>query len=317
MSNRFLVFLASLLLCVLALSLSAAEVAKVGDTVITTDEVRQTIARNGYYIYDEASVKKGLEDAVEFELLAEQAKKLGLDTQPAVAKQIKELLVQKLLAEKVDAPLSALHFSDEELRAWYEVHTNDFRKGALARGTVLTLLVEQGKEAEARARAAEALKELQAVSEPLVGNRPPPVGNSAHAAAIVRKYSDDPSEKLNGGMSSYFAEGQQSRRYPQAVADAMLQLQLRGEIAGPIATPRALYVIQLTERREAQLTPFEQARGEVQKRLVRERRQKALAEYCAELKKEFPVAVDESELKSVVQPSRPGGGPPSVPGGMP
>ncbi|SPE54346.1 hypothetical protein SBV1_1850001 [Verrucomicrobia bacterium] len=130
----------------------------------------------------------------------------------------------------------------------------------------------------------------------------------------MKKYSDDPSEKLNGGLSSYFAEGQPSRRYPQPVADAILQLKLRGEIAGPIATPRALYLIQLTERRDAQLTPFQQARVEVQKRLVRERRQKALAEYFAGLKKQFPIAINESALKQAVQASQPSAGPPSVPG---
>ena len=53
-------------------------------------------------------MKKGLDDAVRFELLAAEAGKLGLDKDPAIARQIKELLVQRLVAEKVDKPLAGL-----------------------------------------------------------------------------------------------------------------------------------------------------------------------------------------------------------------
>lgn len=325
LKSIFRLFVASLCVMPPAFCVSGAEVARVGEAVITAETLRQTVARNGYNIYDADSVKKGLEDAVQFELLAAEAKKLGVQNQPDVARQIKELLVQKLLEEKVDAPLNALHFSDEELKAWYEAHTNAFTRAALARGNVLTIFMESGREAEARARAAEALKELEDATETRIGGgqsgwtqSPSELslasGSSERVAAIVRKYSDDPGEKLNGGLSNYFVDGQQSRRYPQAVADAMFQLKLRGEIGGPIATPRALYLIRLTERREAQLRPFEQAKSEVQKRLIRERRQKALAEYCEELKKEFPITINESALEKAVQASKSSAGPPSVPG---
>jgi len=281
---------------------SAAEVARVGNEVITAESVRQTVARNGYNIFDEASVKKGVEDAVQFELLAAEAKKIGLDQDPAVVKQIKELLVQRLLAEKVDKPLAGYRAAPEEVQAYFEAHTNQFRRAAMARGTIITLLINQGNEAEARSKAAMALQELKTSLKP---------------EAVARAYSEDPSEKMNGGLSNFFVEGDPSRRYPQAVSDAMLGLKSRGEVAGPIASPRALYLVKLVERREAQPMPFEQVKAEIHKRLHRVRREKLLAEYCEGLKKEFPVTVNEAELKAAVERSKPGAGPPGGPGGMP
>ena len=312
-SLRFYVAFASLLLC--SSALNGGEVARVGEAVVTTEVLRQTVARHGYNVYDEASVKQGLEDAVQFELLAAEAKRLGLDRDPAVSHQIKELLVQKLLAEKVDGPLATAPFSDEEQRAYYTTYTNEFRRSALARGNVLTIHIEPGKEADAQAKAQAALNEWRdLVSAPSeTGNRLSTIPNGrAEPAALVKKYSDDASERLSGGIVT-FVEGQAGHRYPPEVEEAMLSLRMRGEVAGPVAASRALYLVGLTEKREAQLTSFEQAKPEVQKRLARERRQKAITEYCAELRKEFPVGINESQLKAAVEPSKPGGGPPRGP----
>ena len=144
-------------------------------------------------------------------------------------------------------------------------------------------LIADGNEAEAQSKAAMALQELKASLKP---------------EAVVRSYSDDPSEKLNGGMSNFFIDGETSRRYPQAVADAMLALKTRGDTAGPIALPRALYVIKLAEHRDAQPMPYEQVKAEIYKRLKQEQRQKLLAEYCATLRNDFPVTVDEAQLQA-------------------
>jgi parvulin-like peptidyl-prolyl isomerase len=283
-------------------SAPAAEVARLGYAIITADALRQTVARSGYDIFDEASIRRGLQDAIQFELLAAEAKKLNLEHDPAIERQIKELLVQRLLNDEIDKPLAGLHFSDEQLKSYYDAHTSDFRRPALARGNVLTILIAQGKETEAHAKGALALEEWKTTHKP---------------EAVVKKYSDDPSERISGGLTDYFIEGQQNRRYPPAVADAMLKLQLRGDVTGPISTPRALYLVGLVERQDPKLTPFDQSKPEIQKRLLRERRDKALAEYCESLKTQFPVSVNEVELKSAVQSAKPGAGPPRGPVDVP
>jgi len=298
MQKKFSFLLAVWVFGVGDFNLFSTEVAKVGETTISFDAVQQTIARQGYNLADEASLRKGLDEAVRFELLAAEAKKLGLENDPTITRQIKELLVQRLVTEKIDKPLASYRATPVEVQAYFAAHTNDFRRPALARGTVITIFFGQGAEAEAQSKAAMALQELKATLKP---------------DAVVRAYADDPGEKVNGGMSNFFIEGEQSRRYPQPVADAMLGLKLRGDTAGPIATPRALYLIKLAERRDAQPMPYEQVKAEIYKRLQHEQREKMLAAFCEDLKKEFPVTVNEARLKTALPKPTGQGAPPPAP----
>lgn len=268
-----------------------------GGAVITTETLQQTVARQGYNLYEAASIRKGLDDAIHFELLAAEARKLKLDQDPAIARQIKELLVQRLVAEQIDKPLAGYHATPEAVQAYFGAHTNEFHRPALARGTVITILVNPGHEAEAQSKAAMALQELKTSLKP---------------EGVVRAYSDDPGEKVNGGMSNFFIEGEPARRYPQAVGEAMLGLKMRGDTAGPIASPRAWYALKLAERRDRQPLPYEQVKAEIYKRLQHEQREKLLADFCESLKKEFPVAVDETQLKAAFpQPTGQGAPPPA------
>jgi hypothetical protein len=289
-----------LVLSLLTSAATAAEanaVATVAGTPISPETVRQTLYRNGYNIFEEASARKATEDSVRFELLAAEAKRLGLEKDPEIARRIKEVLVERLVRDKVDAA-AAVDFPDADLRAYYDTHASEFRRPTLARGYVLTIYVHDGQEAEAQTKAKEALAALNSGEKP---------------EAVVKKYTDDPSERTSGGLSNYFIEDQPGRRYPDEVAKAMLSLKRRGEIAGPVTTTRAIYLLSLAERRDGQPTPFEQAKAEVRKKLAREQRQKIYDAYCEGLKKQFPVAINEAEVKKLVETPRPGDGPPMGP----
>lgn len=288
--------------CFVVAPLQAAEVARVGDSVITTDQLRQTIVRQGYNAYDEASVKQALEDAIRFELLAAEARRLGLDKDPELQRRIKELLVEKLVREKVDAARLDVKFTEAELRSYYDSHTNEFRRPTVVSGPVLTIYLREDNQEAARKKAEDALREWKAGEK---------------AEAVLRKYSDDPSERVGGAQGSSFIEGQPSRRYPEEVSKAMFTLKLRGEIAGPIETPRAIYLASLAERRDGGRLPFEQVRRDIERLLGQQQREKAYADYCESLKKQFPVSVNEAEWKKTVQPSTPNAGPPPGPAGTP
>src|SRR5436190_20582399 len=89
--SRNFYFSACFVLCAFALNAIPGEVARVGSEAISVEAVRQTIARNGYNIYEEASAQKALDDLVRFELLATEAKHLGLEKDPKIAEQVKQL----------------------------------------------------------------------------------------------------------------------------------------------------------------------------------------------------------------------------------
>lgn len=292
-------------------SFAQAPVATVAGTPISAETVKQTLFRNGYNIFEEASARKATEDSVRFELLAAEAKRQGLDKDTEIARRIKEVLVERLVRDKVDAAVT-VEFSETDLRAYYDAHPAEFRRPTVAKGHVLTVYIRAGHEAEAQTKASEALKEMKEALTPALSH-PMGEGGNPKMAAIVKKYSDDPSERTSGGLSNYFIEDQPGRRYPDEVAKAMLGLKLRGEIAGPITTTRAIYLLSLAERRDGQPTPFEQAKAEVRKKLTREQRQKIYDAYCDGLKKQFPVTINDAEVRKLVEQSRPGDGPPMGP----
>lgn len=293
---------ASLLLCVFALTLSAAEVARVGSSIITADTVRETAARQGYHLYEEASLKKGLDDAIRFELLAAEAKRLGLDRDAELQRRIKELLVDRLLRNKAPELDADRTPTEAELRAYYEAHANDFRRPTVVRGPVLTIFLREGQEAAARQKAADALREWKA-GEPV--------------ESVLRKYAEDPSERVGGAQGSAFIEGQASRRYPEAVAAAMFSLNSRGEVATPVETPRALYLVGLTERINGGPQSFEQVKRDIQRAMGQAQRAAAEAAYCDSLKKQFPVVVNEEELRKLRQQLQADTRPPVGPGSPP
>ncbi len=284
------------------MNLPAAEVARVGSAVVTTEAVRQAIARGGYNVFEEASARRGLEDAINFELAAENATQLGLDKDPELAKQIKELLVQKWMADKVDAALKGQKFTDAELKKYYDDHVSEFSRPALARGQVLTLFIAPGKESEAAKKAADVEAQLK------LGQK---------FDLLVRRMSDDPGERISGGNSNWMVEKQASRRYPPEVQSAMFSLAKPGDISPPVKTPKAIYFVSLGEKRPGDVTPLEPIKAEVSSRLYAAKRQQLFREYCEALKKNIPVTVNEAELKKLVEPSKPGSGPPRGPVSVP
>jgi peptidyl-prolyl cis-trans isomerase C len=294
----FMVLLIVSFVCSGVSPLHAAEVARVGDAVVTTDQLRQTIARQSYNIYEEASVKKALEDVIRFELLAAEARRVGLDKEPELQRRIKELLVEKLVREKVDTARVDVKFTEAELRAYYDSHTNNFRQPTVVRGPVLTIYLKPENQEEAHRKAADALRDWKA-------------GETTEA--VLRKYSDDSSERVGGAQGSSFVEGQASRRYPEEVTKVMFSLKLRGEVAGPIETSRAIYLVSLAERRDGARLPFEQVRRDIERLLGQHQREKAYTDYCESLKKQFPVSVNEAELKKAIGSTSGSARPPAAP----
>jgi len=273
----------------------------VGYQAITVNDLRLLIGRNGYDVFAPGSAKQALDDAIAFEILAGEAKRVGVDRDPQLARQIKELLVERLLAEKVDAGLRTNAPTEEELEKFFAAHPDDYARPGVDRGLILSLLTQPGKEAETEAKASQVLAALT---------------KGERFDALVRQFSDEPSERSNL-VGTWFSEGKSSRRYPAEVVTALAALKQAGDHAGPIKTPRAFYFIALAERRERQAPSFEQVRAEVTRRFLQEQRRRAVEAYVAGLRKEAIISVNEANLSQAVEPVQAGGPPPRGPVGNP
>jgi parvulin-like peptidyl-prolyl isomerase len=77
------------------------------------------------------------------------------------------------------------------------------------------------------------------------------------------------------------------------------------EVSEPVPFRSAFCILKVTERKDARLKTFEEARTDVQARVHAEKVKKALEETIAELKKAYPVTLDEKALEKLGQGKSP------------
>ncbi|MCC6646357.1 MAG: peptidyl-prolyl cis-trans isomerase [Polyangiaceae bacterium] len=123
--------------------LAAKPVAKVGDRVITLGEVAATL--DGLNEFDRLRYqaperrKELLKEMIELELLADEARRRGLDKTPETQAVMRQILRDAMLAEvkkKVPAPAD---LPQAEVRAYYEAHRAEYREPERRRVSAISL----------------------------------------------------------------------------------------------------------------------------------------------------------------------------------
>lgn len=254
----------------------------IGTNEIPAAALRASIARSGLALNDGAAVTKALGDLVNQEVLAAEARRLGYDQDPEVVELTQRLMVQKLVADRVDRALDRTPPTEQELRSYYDRHAAEFGTPTMARGQVATLLIK-GHPEETKKTAQEALE--------FAKGRP--------FADVVKRFSDLSNERINGGDTGWLAAGAASKRYPGDVLAAFLALEKPDEVAPVVVTEKAIFLVQLSEKRPAHVTPFEEAKSGLQEAVKRERRQRAYDAYCEKVKGELGVTVNAAAVEQV------------------
>src|SRR5206468_401551 len=172
MKPRHALSLAAGALCALAIGAckktsSGPAVAHVGDEVITAEEFKRRIDEQSPFLrsrYNTLERKKELLEAlVRNELLAQEARREGLDKSPAVREATKRAMIQELIKKQLDEKLTGSDLAESDLKAFYEQNVNDFVKPERARVYHIFLPAKDGKErTAARAKAGALLKDIDA-----------------------------------------------------------------------------------------------------------------------------------------------------------
>src|SRR5262249_140304 len=135
---------------------------------------------------------------------------------------------------------------------------------------------------------------------------------------LVAKYSEDEDSKARGGDLRFFAAD--TKEIPADVVKAAFTLQNQGNVSAPIQTDKGFYILKQTGRRKAITKVYDEVKGQIQNRLYRERRQKAMEEFVDGLKKNAKIEIKEAALGKVrvdtstpppVAPAEPGDRPPA------
>jgi peptidyl-prolyl cis-trans isomerase C len=196
-----------------------------------------------------------LDQLIDGRALAAEARKTGLDKDPAVQRQIADAedrtLDNAVLTKEVGPTIT-----DAALHARYDKDI-------------------AGKPGEEEVHAKHILVDNEDQAKKIIAD----LKGGADFAALAKQYSKDPGAAQQGGDLGFFKKDEMVPEF----ASAAFALQ-PGQISPqPVHTQFGWHVILVVERRRAQPPTFEQARDELRQQMVKEGVKKAVADARAEV----------------------------------
>jgi peptidyl-prolyl cis-trans isomerase C len=281
-------------------------VAKVEDSVITVGDFQERINKQSPFIrarYTTIDKKKEfLDNLIRFEVMANEAKRRGYDKDPEVLRVMKQQMISKFLQKDFESKLKVEDVPDADVEKYYKEHPDEFNRKDEIR--VSEILVKEKGKADKVYTEAKALPKT-----------PTPGGEQKTFRDLVTKYSEDDDSKGRGGDLAFFAKD--STAYPQPLVEASFKLAEVGDVAPPVKTDKGWAVVKLIQKRPGFSRPLPEVKRQIQQRLFRDVRTKAMDSFIADLKKKSNIELHEENLGKVVIDTGANEGPGPGVAGMP
>jgi peptidyl-prolyl cis-trans isomerase C len=257
---------------------SAADtLATIGEKQLTVSEVQAQLDTQPDFIRARLAEPKHkrefVDSLVRTELLAQEARRRGLDQKPEAKALFDRLLVQQLLSQvSAEKPVT-----EADARAYYDSHADEFGRPE----RVQVAIVEIASEAEAAAER----KSIAALKG---------AARDARFTTWVAK-SLHPSRPQGGDLGPRTKE-ELSQQVSPELAEAAFTLNEAGALTMPVKTASGFVVAKYLGRQAANQRPFETEREQLTARLTAEQRAKAVDELVASLKAKNTVTIRDEAL---------------------
>jgi DNA-directed RNA polymerase subunit F len=271
---------------------AAQVLARVGDRTITLGDFQAALEHMDQFDRMRYTAperrKELLGEMIDVMLLADEARAKGYDQDPVAQQEVREILRDAMLKKAREGVPPPNDIPQEEVRAYYDEHRADFRDPERRRLSAIVLPTE------AAANAA-----LDAARK----------GNAARWGELVRTKSIDPGAKANtpidlaGDLGFVSPPGDPrgaNQRIPEEVRAALFGIDKVGDVGAHVVGAGGKYwVIRLTARTDAHDRTLEEADRQIRVKLAQDKiraREEALLD---ELRKQYPVSIDEAALAQV------------------
>lgn len=258
-----------------------AVLAQVDDVAITVADFEERINSQSPYVrarYASLDHKKEfLDNLVKFEVLAGEARRLGLDKDPEVVRTMKQVMIQKLLKQQIDR-FKAEDIPEADIAAYFAAHQDEYNRPPEVRVSLILVADE--------ATANKVLSDPRTKGLENLGFR-----------ELVTQYSIDQETKERGGDLRFFDA--QNRELPAELVAAAFKLINVGEVSPAVKTTRGYAVLKLTGQRRALVRTLPEVSPQIRAKLFRERRQNLMDEFEQQVRKKSRVAVNETQLGQV------------------
>ncbi len=238
---------------------------------------------------DKAEVEKRLDDLIENELLFNEAIRLGLDRDFSVKRQVRQILINNLLSEAVDADATTGEVSDSEAKIHYERHRSEYSSPMLMKIAGVYIAVPENADKPRRAELEKRAKEVLSLAELAREER-------AGFAKLIEKFSDVHPKYPLGETGFFDSQGRPFDLPPELVKEAV-KLRHVGDVAEHlIETPDGYHVIMLTGKRSESERSFEAARESIKSEIRRERLKEARENFIDQLRRKTEVRLDREAI---------------------
>jgi len=256
--------------------------AQVDDIVITDADLKELLARYAsqpFVLARYSSIEKRkelLDSLVRYDVLAIEARKRGYERDPEVQRVAKDRMVKLFTQQEILDKVKPADVPDVDVEKYYKDHATDYARPEMVRTS--QILVKE------RAKAVKILAEVKAA----------PKSDMKAFRDLVTKYSEDPDSKPRGGDLTQFDRA--TTQHPQSVVTAAFALKEVGDISDLVSTDKGFAILKLTDKRPALSRSLEEAKPEIQRRLLDDLRAKKKKDYVDEARKTIKVEIFEDQL---------------------
>jgi len=193
-------------------------------------------------------------------------------TETVMKSQIRRgITIQRFLDKKT---LGKVEVTEEEIKAYYDSHTNFFKKPGQVRASHILIKVEPGANEKDKAKAREKIEKIR---QRLV--------KGEDFGALAREFSQCPSS-AKGGDLNYFGRRQMAKPFE----DAAFALKV-GELSDVVETRFGYHLIKVTDKKPASTYSYKDVKNRIRKNLVREKTRIEVSNYVQKLKKAAKIEI--------------------------
>lgn len=277
---------------------AASVVAKVGDKTITLGEFAAVLERMNQFDrlrYQTRERRRDLlQEIVDMELLAQEAKRRGLDKKPEVREAIRQILREAMIAESRKGLPAPAAIPQAEIQAYYDAHQEAFREPERRRVSVIVVDGEdEGRQVLEQARNLESGEQWGAL-------------HAAHTVDTIAKPDPNAPADLAGDRGIVGPPGDpkgSSTTVPEPVRRAVFKLEKVGDVfAELVPYENKFFVVRLSGKTEGHTRSVEEADRSIRVAILQKMIADREAAVEAELRKRFGVRIDDEALKAVELP---------------
>ncbi len=207
---------------------------------------------------DKKMQKEFLEQLATSHLIYQEGIKQGVDKEPLVKFQIEDAtrkivlatLLQREIESRVKSP------TEKDIEQYYQTHADEFKQ-------------------EKQVRARHILVENEATAKKIAAK----LKDGADFVALAKESSSCPSS-AKGGDLGFFTRDRMVKEF----ADVAFKLK-KGETSDPVKTKFGYHIIQVTEIKEAGVTPLAEVKTAIENKLIQAQKSQVFQDYIAGLKK--------------------------------